>query len=428
MEITTNKIDRAQIEFTVEVPFEDLKLFLEKGAERLSEKMKIKGFREGKAPYEVVKREAGEMAIYEEAAQEAIHKTYYQALEQEKLLTVGSPRISVEKLALGNPLVYKATVSLFPEVKVGDYSNLKIKKQPANVTDEKISQTLDHLRKTRAKETLVDRPVKDGDRVEIDFDVFVDNIPIDNGAHKKYPLIIGQGSMIPGFEEQLVGLAKDQTKEFKLPFPKDYHAKNLAGKEADFKVKLLAVYQIDLPELNDQFAKTLGQFNSLPDLKRQIKQNLEAEEKMKIDHDSEVEMLEKLMELSRFGDLPDVLVNNEINRMVHELKGNIEAQGLKWDDYLNSLKKKEEDLKLELTPGAIKRVKVSLMTHQIARDQKIEADSAEVEAEIKKQREIYKDQPQILENLSQAGYRDYLRNVMINKKVIQFLKEKIIVE
>lgn len=426
MKVNIEKKPKAQIEITVELSFEEFKPFLNKGAQRISQRTQIEGFRPGKAPYEIVKNQAGEMAIYEEAAEEAVPKTYYETLEKEKIMTIGQPKISVEKLAPGNPFIYKATAALFPNVEIGNLSKLQISRRPVEVKDEEINRVIDQLRKMRAKETLVEREVQKGDRVELDFDISLDRIPIENGAQRKYPMIVGEGYMIPGFEEQLLGMKKDQTKEFKLKFPKEYHAKSLAGKECDFKVKLLAVYKIELPEVNDQFVQTIGKFKNLEEFKNQIRKNLEAEAKIKEDERAEIEMLEKIVEISKFDEIPDILVDNESHRMVHELEHSIEEQGLKWADYLNNIKKKESDLLLDFSAGAIKRVKVALISRKIALDKKIEATPDEIDLEIEKVSKMIPQNTDAQENIRQPGYREYVSNMIINRKVVDGLKKEII--
>src|SRR4030042_333272 len=293
------------------------------------------------------------MKIYEEAAALAVEKSYVEIATKEKLEPLGSPQINFEKLAANNDFVYKAIVNLVPEIKIGDIKSVKIKEKEIKVTDEDINKIIEEVRNQKATEVLENKAVEKGDKVEIDFDIFRDNVPIESGAQKKYPLIVGLGHFIPGFEEQLIGLKTNEEKEFELTFPEKYHNNNLAGKPAKFKVKLLAVYKRTLPELNDDFAKGLG-IESMVKLKEQVHHNVEHEEHHKEEERVEIEMLKKLIDKSQFGELPDILINAEVNKMLQELESNIARQGLKFEDYLKHLNKTTDQMKLEFVPKAIK--------------------------------------------------------------------------
>ena len=417
------KLEKNQVEITVEVASEELQPYLEKAAKKLSEHHKIEGFRPGKAPYEIIKQRLGEMTIYKEALEIIVQKSYFDILEKENLEVISQPKIDVEKLAPGNPIIYKATAALLPKVEMPDYKIIKVKRKEIQVEEKQIDEVLGNLRKMQAKETLVERESKKGDKVELDFTVSQAGVVIENGAHKKYPVILGENKMIPGFEDQILGMKKGEEKEFKLKFPKEYYMKSLADKESEFKVKLLAVYQIDLPELDDKFAQTLGQFKTLEEIKNQIKKNIGEEAKIKEEQRLEIEILEKLIEKSKFDDIPDLLVDSEAHKMIHELKDNLTQQGIKFDDYLSNLKKTPDQLKLDFTPQAVKRVKTALITRQIAEQEKIEVYDDEIEKEIELTSKMYPNNPEMQKNLESEGFKNYIRNVLTNKKVVALLKK-----
>ena len=422
MKVDVKKLERGQVELTVELPVEEYQPFLLKAAEKISREVKIAGFRPGKADFELVKQRVGEGEIWQAALEPAVKKTFPQALETEKLISVGSPHIDVVKLASGNPVIYKATVSLLPSVKLTDYSQIKIKAQPVVVSEDQVDKVLSDLQKRRAKEALISRPAQTGDKVQIDFKVFLDKIPIDNGSQNDFPLVLGEGSFIPGFEEQLVGVSQDQTKEFPLRFPETYHQKNLAGKLADFSVKVQAVYQRELPALNYEFAQGFGNFKTLAYLRRQLEDNLTHEAEHKEQQRLEEAMLEKLIEKSRFDEIPDLLVDSETKKMLEELEHNLEHQGVKFDDYLLHLKKKREDLVLDFVPQAIKRVKSALVTRAVAQTQNTNISDTELEEEIKKTLVAYGGNPEIEKQLQTPEYKNYVRNVLAAHKVMDHLK------
>jgi len=426
MKVEIKKIERGQIELTIEIDVEQYQLFLQKAAEAISQVIKIPGFRPGKASFDIVKKQVGEGKIWEEAIEPAVQKTFVQALDQEKLITVGSPNIEIVKLVPGNPVVYKATIAILPQVTLGDYSQLNVKTNSVVIADKPIDEALTDLQHRRAKETLENRPAKNGDKVEIDFEVFVDNVPIENGAQKNYPLVLGEGSFIPGFEENVIGLKKDDTKEFKLKFPKDYHQKNIAGKQAEFKINIRGVYNLDLPKLDDEFAKGFGPFKTLEELKKQIGDNLKHDAKHKEDHRVEDEIFDKIIEKSKFDDIPDILLNSEAKKMVEELAQNLESQGVKFIDYLAHLKKSEADLLLEFAPQAVRRVKGALVTRAVSEKQAIKVEDKDIEEELKKTLANYGSNVDVEKQINTPEYKGYIKNILAARKVLQHLKDTMV--
>jgi len=412
MKIESKKLDRGQIELTIELTVDEYQPFLEQAAKKISETTKIPGFRPGKAGLDIIKQKVGEDKIWQEALELAVQKTFLKAIEQEKLVTIGSPQIDIIKLAPGNPVIYKAVASLLPKIELGDYSKTKVGKKDIEVKDENLKKAMANLQKMRAKETLVDRKAQKGDKVEIAFETFLDKIPVDQGKNEKFPLVIGEGSFIPGFEDQIIGLGKDETKEFQLKFPENYHQKNLANKLVDFKVKVNAVFQMDLPELNDEFAKSLGDFQTIQDIESQLKENLEAEAQQKENQRLEEEMINKIIDQSTFDDLPDILIDSEAKKMAEELEHNLSHQGLKFEDYLNHLKKTREDLLLDFVPQAIKRVKSALIIRRVGEEKKIGVLEKEIDEEIEKTKAMYAGNPKIEKQLNNLAYRNYLKNMV----------------
>ncbi|MFA5075982.1 MAG: trigger factor [Patescibacteria group bacterium] len=424
MIITKNQISQTQVELTIELTVDEIKPFLAKAADKISQTTKIAGFRPGKAPYDVIKNQVGEMTIYQEATEAIVAATLFEALEKElpDAEIVGQPQINIEKMAPDNPLSYKALVTLVPEIKLGDYQNLKITKKEIKIDEEKIKKTLASLTKMMAKEEIKTGPLAKGDKAVVSFQVFVDRVLIEGGAHQSYPIVIGEDTFIPGFEDQLVGLSKGDKKEFELNFPEKYHQKNLAGKLALFKVEIVETYSYQPAELTDDFAKTLN-YQNLDELKQNVRTSIEQEAKVKENQRQELELLEQLIAVSTFGELPQTLLDKEAHKMVHELEHGIAQQGLKFEDYLAHLKKTEADLEKEFLPEAAKRIKTSLILRQIAKEQKIVVSKEDLDQEITKISQNYQDNPEALEQIKTAGYRHYLSNAMTNQRVMDFLKK-----
>lgn len=432
MKITKNELPKNIVELTIELSHDELEPYLQKAAEELCSEKPIKGFRPGKAPYNVVVKQFGEMKLLQKSSQNIISDTYYKAIDQENLKIVEQPKIDIVKMAPQNPFIYKATVALLPKVDLPEYNEIKVEKIPEiNVEQTEIEKVLTDLQKMRAQEKPVDREAKSGDKVEINFNTYIDNVPIDGGQAQKYPIVIGENKMIPNFEEQLIGLKKDDEKEFELTFPKEYSQKSVAGKKAKFKVKVLSVYQIDLPELNEEFAKAMG-LPSMEALKNQIKKNLQDEKQNKEKQKQELKIIEQLIEKSEFGEIPDVLVNEETHKMLHELEDNVTRQGLKFEDYLKHIKKTEKELMLDFTADALKRVKTALAIRAIAKKENISATDEEIKAEQEKTLASYKMHPQyqgqidqLEKNIKSENARRYFENLIANRKVIEFLKENV---
>jgi len=425
MQVSKKDLSKAEQELIIEVNSDELKPFLLKAARRLSQNMKIEGFRPGMAPYEIVKQRAGEMAIYSEAVEDVVSHFYFLAVTKENLNTVGQPKIEIEKMAPGNPVSFKAVVSIMPEDKLGDYKKTEVKKTEVKVEDKDVDKTLDDLRRMQVKEVLVDRPAKMGDRVEVDFEVSLDKVVIEGGRGQKYPMVLGQGQMIPGFEEQIVEMKNNEEKTFQLKFPEKYQNKMVAGKQCDFKIKLLAVYQQDLPQLTDDWAKGLGA-ESVTDLKSKIRKNLTDEKQSYEDQRTETELLKKIVANCEFSEIPQNLTESETHRMFHEFADSITAQGIVMADYLKSLNKTAEEIQTSFRPKAEERVKTSIVIKEIGDIEKIEVTDEELNKETESILLQVKGNPEAEANIKTAGYRQYLKTIVRNKKVLDLLKQECI--
>ncbi|MDD4272079.1 MAG: trigger factor, partial [Patescibacteria group bacterium] len=396
MKIEKKDLGKSQIELTVELSAEEFKPYVSRGAEKVSQEVKIEGFRPGKAPYEILKNTIGEMTILEEAARIAIDKTIDKVIKENVVgQIVGQPQVNIAKLAPDNPMEYKMILTMLPEVKLGGYKDLKIKQTKAEVKDEEAEKLIAELREMRASEVISETEAKDNDRVILDIGIFIDKVPVEGGQGKGAGLIIGKNYIIPGFDKKIVGAKKNDVREFSLPYPGDYHDKNLAGKIAEFKVTVKEIYSRVLPEVNEEFAKGFGLKNA-EELKSNIKKSLLAEKQQKEEQASEAAMLDKIIGASKFGDIPESLIQHEAEVMISELEYNVKSQGAKFEDYLMHLKKTRDEIMLELMPDAVKRVKVSLIIREIGNLEKIEVSHDEVHKAIDDILEQYKDNEKVI--------------------------------
>ncbi len=425
MEHTLKKLKNSEIELMITVNPAEYEKHLKKAAERISERTSIKGFRKGHTPYDIVKREIGEMHILNEALEFIIQESFFAAVTEEKLDTIGMPKVNVEKIAPGNDLVYKAVVALLPAVDLPKLDKIKVQHKAKPVTETDVDEVINNLTKMQAKEVVKNGKSTKVDKVVIDMNLFVDNVPMEGGQAKDYQVYLSENQHIPGFNDHLVGVSKDEEKEFTVPFPKDYYNKTLAGKKGTFKVKVKEVYERQFPEITDEFAKTLGQ-ESVAKLRELLSHNLEHEALHKADEVAEIEMFDTLIEKSKFEEIPEVLVDAERKKMFYELKRDLEKNGITVDQYLADLKKSEEDIQKDFTEQATKRAKAALVSRQIARDENMIIDDKELKAEIEKMKIEYKDHPEYLENLTKPEVQDSIRVYMVNRKVIEFLKTRIL--
>jgi trigger factor len=424
METKIQKLEKSQVKITVTLPWSDLEKYQEQGAQELAKKVKIEGFRPGKVPMDVLKQKVGEMAILEEAAYIAINKTMVSAIEKAlpDSQAIGQPKVNINKLASGSDLEYQIEIALLPKVEVGKYKDLGIEKDKVEIDDKEMERTLKQLADMRTQEKIVEREVKDGDKVLSDIEMFQDNVPVEGGQSKDAPIIMGKDSFIPGLDEKLKGAKKGDTREFTLPFPPNHHQKNLAGKKVDFKVKVKDVYERQVPEINDEFAQGF-QFKNLKDLKDNLGQNIKAEKEQKNEQKTEIKILEEIIKNTKFDEIPEVLIENETKNMMAEIKQSVEKQGGKFEDYLQSLGKNEEQIKKDLLPEATKRVKIALIIKEISKKEEIEATEKEVNDKIEEIKKQHADNKEVQEMVKSEEYANYVKNLLTNQKIVAKLKE-----
>jgi trigger factor len=437
MKVEKKDLAKSQVELTVGLSLEEFKPYIDKGVVKVSKDVKIEGFRPGKATYEVLKSKIGEMTILEEAARIAINNTISEVIEKHVSgQPVGQPKVDITKLAPDNPLEYKLVLAILPEIKLGEYRELKIKQDKINIEDKEIEKTINDLREMRVQEKIKLSEIKDGDKVIVDISMFLDNVPIEGGQDKDTGVVIGKDYIVKGFDKQLLGATKGDEREFKLNYPSDFHQQNLAGKLVEFKVKIKEVYNRELPPLDNALATSLGA-KDVAGLKENIKKSIKSQKEQESKQKTELKMLEKIVDKARFGDIPELLVNHEVHNMIHELEDAVTSQGGKFDDYLAHIKKTRDQLTLDMLPEALKRVKTSLLIREIAKVEKIKVEDSEVDNHIEEMKKYYqslrerapKDSSQLKEakamndQIKTPEYRSYVLNALTSRKVIDKLRE-----
>jgi len=421
------KIPDSQIEMKISVSWDEWEKYIDQAVADYSKEIKVQGFRAGKAPRNMVEQKVGKGALLEAAAQKAVQGTFPKVLIEKKIDAIGAPRAEITKLAEGNDLEYKLTIAVVPEASMKPWKNAveKINKEYAKkkteVTAEEVDKELENIAKSRVQHAKVERVAKDGDNVIVDFEVKKDGVPIENGASKNHPLILGRGVFIPGFEEQLIGMKAGDIKDFELTFPKDYHDKNLAGTPAQFTVTVNEVQERKTPDVSDEFARSLGKFKDLAEMRKSVTEGMEEEKRHEIKEKRRAEIIDALIENIQV-ELPEILIHEELHKMINEFGMQLEGMGMTFDQYLMQIKKTVDDLEKEWEPQAIKRVKAALALEEVAKEREISIPNEEVEAEMNKTLAQYKKIKDVEKNIDLGKLYNYVKGMMQNEKVLEMLE------
>jgi trigger factor len=421
------RLNSGEVKIEFEIPWEETQAYREEAVKELTTAKPIQGFRPGYATYEDAKRAFGEMKILETALERIIRAQYVKTVLAEKLETVGSPAISVDKLAPGEPIVFTTTSALVPEVtKMPDLKACQVEKKAKTANDAQVEEAIDEMRRMRRTEVRVERPATMEDLIILDMEMSQNHVALEGGTGRDYRVYLSEPNYIPGMAEQLVGMKADDEKTFTLPFPKEHFQKHLAGKDVDFKVKASGVFELALPKADEEFAKSVGT-ESLEQLRAKLKENMQAEMDSRTSEAAEIEMLEKLVDSASFSEAPSILVNEEVTRMMHELEHGLEDQGMDMPTYLQQIKKTKDELKLDFTQQAIRRIRSAVLIKAIANQEKLDVTEDEVDEEVDR---ILANVPELQadtrEHVSSPDYRDYVKIQMRNRKALEWLKKECI--
>lgn len=424
MNISRKDLGKSQIELTVSLNAEDIKPHMVHAAKHLSAHINIAGFRPGKAPYDMIKRELGEDRIFQEGMDEMINRSLIQVMKQEDVYPYGDPELKVDKITPLEEVTYTVKMSLYPKITLGAWPTEKIKVAEPTFTAEEVKKAIDDLAKMLVREELVERPAAMDDTAIIDFDVLVDGVPIDGGSAKDFNLVIGEGKMIPGFEDQVVGMKAGEVKDFKLTFPKDYNPA-LANKEAEFKIAVKQVLSRTIPVIDDEMAKRLG-VKDRADLEIKMQENVKSEKRDKEMQKVEIEAVKKIVAAAEIGELPEKMVHDETHRLMHEFEHDLMRQGLDMQSYMTQVGKDKAGVEKEFEPKAIDRIKTSLVLDELAEQEKVQVDQKQVEKEWNQQKEQYKSQPDVLLEVNRPEYRRHIEGRFRKIKTIDIITEKLV--
>ena len=423
MSLQVEKLEKNMAKLTIEVPASELEKALQSAYMKQKSKISLPGFRKGKVPRQMIEKMYGAEIFYDDAANALIPKAYADAYDECELDIVSRPEIDVVQIEKGKDFIFTATVATKPEVTLGEYKGLEVDKVSTRVTQKEVDAKIQEEAEKNARTiTVEDRAVQDGDEVVLDFEGFVDGVAFEGGKGENYPLTISSGSFIPGFEEQLVGAETEKEVEVKVTFPEDYHAEDLKGKEAVFKCTVHEIKAKELPELDDEFAAEVSEFDTLEeykaDVKAKIKEQKAAEGKAK----QEDQVVEQAVKNATY-ELPEAMVETQAEQMANDFAQRMQSQGLTMEQYFQFTGTTAEQMMEDLKPQAVKRIETRLVLEAIAKAENIEISDEKLDEEIGKMAEAYKMEADKLKEFMGENEKKQMKEDMAVQEAITFLVE-----
>lgn len=413
--------EKNMVKLVIEASAEEFEAGLNAAYNKNKNKISVPGFRKGKAPRKMIEQLYGSQIFFEDAANEIIPDAYADAAKESGLDIVSQPKVSIEQLEAGKPFIFAAEVAVRPEVELGEYKGVEVTKADAEVTDADVEEELKKVQDQNSRTVSVEnRAVKDGDMTVIDFEGFIDGEAFEGGKGENYPLTIGSHSFIDTFEEQMIGMNIGEEKELNVTFPEDYHAENLKGKPATFKVTVKEIKEKQLPELDDDFAQDVSDFDTLAeykdDLKKKIAERKESEAKAK----KESEAIEKVVEAAKM-DIPQAMIDTQVNRMLEDFAMRLQQQGLSVEQYFQYTGMTADKIMEEMKPEAVKRIKNSLVLEAVAKAENIEVSEEEFEAELQKMADMYKMEIEKIKEFMQDAEAKQMKDDIAIQKAVELI-------
>ena len=410
-----------EVKFEITVEAEKFEEATKKVYFKSAKYFNIPGFRKGKAPMQIVEKYYGKEIFYEDAFNEVAQEALEEAISENKLDIVARPEIdNVKQMEKGKDLIFTVVLQTKPEAELGKYKGIEIPKIEYNVTDKDIEHELEHMQEHNSRlVSIEDRPVEKGDIVTIDFEGFADGKAFEGGKAENYELEIGSNTFIPGFEDQIIGMKLEEEKDVNVKFPKEYFSKDLADKDATFKVKLHEIKKKELPKLDDEFAKDASEFDTLKELKEDIKKKLEKQNEDRTKYETEEAVVKALCENTKV-DIPSGMIEAEVDRMYKDLETRLSYQGAKLEQYLKMMGKTEEEVKKEYEPQAKEGIKSRLAIEAVIKAEKIEATDKEVEDKLKEMAKSYGKEND-KEFLKNENVKNYIKESIESEKALEFL-------
>ncbi|MGI6727652.1 MAG: trigger factor [Anaerovoracaceae bacterium] len=419
--------EKNEVSFKMNFTAEDFEAAIVKAYQANKGNYAVDGFRKGKAPRKLIETKYGEDIFYEDAINQLFSVGYPQALDEMNIEPVDRPFVEFDKIEKGKDLGINVKVTVVPEVEVKDYKNVKVSKIDATITDEDVQKDLEALQKRNARMIVVDRPAKDGDTLLIDYIGFIGDEQFEGGTAERQPLTLGSNSFIPGFEEQLIGATAGEERSVKVTFPNEYHAEDLAGKEAVFMCKVHEIKETELPTIDDEFVKDVSEFDTLDDLKKDTKEKLEKIASDKAEFEIKNSILEKVFEANEV-DIPRVMVETQLDDMLREFDQQLRYQGMDIKKYFEYLNKDIQEFRSELEPEAYKKVKTKILVEAVAKAENLVASEEDIEKELAAMAKQYNMEVEKLRTAVGGEGLFYLEQDIKNRKAVDFMFENAIIE
>lgn len=423
MSLQVEKLEKGMAKLTIEVSAEEFEKAVDTVYKKQRNRIQIPGFRKGKAPRKMIENMYGAGIFYEDAANEIIPDAYEKAYEECEEEITSSPEIDVVQIESGKPFIFTAVVALKPEVKLGEYKGVAIDKFSAEVTEEEVNAEIDKERDNSARMVSVeDRAVQDGDMTELDFEGFVDGVPFEGGKGENYPLTIGSGAFIPGFEEQLIGAELNKEVEVNVTFPEDYNAEHLAGKDAVFKCTVKEIKTKELPELDDEFASEVSEYDTLEEYKENVRKGLEEKKAKQMKDEKEDAAMAAVVENAEI-EIPDAMLATEQRQMYDQFAQRITMQGIQMEQYMQMTGSTKEGMLEQLKPQAERKIKSRLCMEAVAKAENITASEEEYEEEMKVMADAYQiEVDKVKEMMGEKEKKSIMADIAV-RKAIEFVAE-----
>lgn len=428
MSLQVEKLEKNMAKLTIEVSADDLEKALQSAYNKQKSKISIPGFRKGKVPRQMIEKMYGAEIFYDDAANALIPKAYSDAYDECELEIASQPKIDIVQIEKGKPFIFTAEVAVKPEVTLGEYKGLKVDKISNRVTQKEIDAKLQEEAEKNARTiTVEDRPVQDGDEVILDFEGFVDGEAFEGGKGENYPLTIGSGSFIPGFEEQLIGANTGDEKEVNVTFPEDYHAEDLKGKAAVFKCKIHEIKAKELPEIDDEFASEVSEFDTLEEYKADIKTKLKEQKESEGKTKQENQAVEQAIANASM-EIPDAMIDTQARQMMDDFARRMQQQGLTMEQYCQFTGQTMDKMLEDLRPQAVNRIQTRLVLEAVAKAENIEISDEKLDEEIAKMAEMYKMEADKLKEYMGEAEKKQMKEDMAVQEAVTFLVENAVTE
>jgi len=425
MSVKIEKQENSKVVLEFTMKNEEFRKAVDAAFKKNAKYFKVPGFRNGKVPRAVVEKMYGEECLYESVIEDNVDKMYIEAVTENKLEVVSRPELDVKEIGKDKDFVFNVTVYVKPEATVKAYKGLEVKKFDTKVSKKDIDHEIEHQREHNARiSTVEDRDLKEKDISTIDFEGFVDGVAFEGGKGENFELTIGSGQFIPGFEEQLVGMKIGEEREINVKFPEEYHAENLAGKDAMFKVKLISIKEKILPELDDEFVKDVSEFETLEEYKKDIEKKLKEQKESQAKADKENQAMDKLIENTEVV-IPESMIETEVNQMIEQFAGNLSYQGLTMEKYCEYMGTTLDGFKETLKPQAEKDVKLKLALEYVAKTEDVKVEEADIDAKVKELAEQYGNEnaDALLKN---ENVRNYMREKLMQENTLKVIVDNVV--